>query len=364
MNNDSGKLLYQQFRRPSSPIVNIPTVIDPRTGERIVLWEDIQSMFNKAESIWNGRSLVMFMKDENLKQGIPERIAYHPGIVLDVVVEDNGQVDSIREAANLSQIPSTGRELKDYDDQLNKPLATLASADIMPNPYLFVYPEKVPHDTQSSTLTHNSLYSTSLHPIMSEQGSSKQSIDQHLNQLQDQIVQMQKTMDDKFDKTIRMRQQARNRLTIIQNRVEAILTQIYELHEYPIPRLFIVLPKAVGLRDKFKSPFSDQFRLYFLCECGTHTMSENSNTPHEIHMAKHEGYDLEQPTKFFERYGSYVLTLMQMIKYGIVAAGLFVPPLANFKIVDELDTTQKHLEYVKNNIAPLVDNTIGYQKQQ
>ncbi|KAF9923629.1 hypothetical protein BGZ65_008762, partial [Modicella reniformis] len=206
---------------------------------------------------------------------------------------------------------------------------------------------------------------------MSGQAIIKQYMDQHVillkdemaknKELQQQIAQMQKSMDEKQDQTIRMQQYTLDRLASIHNRVEAVLlTQTYELHEYPVPRLFIVLPKAVGPRDKSKNLFSDQFRLYFLCECGTHTMTEDSKTKHEIHLAKHEGYDLEQPTKFFERYGHYVLTLMNMIKYGVVVAGLVVPSLANSKIVEGLDTAQKQLEYLKKNIVPLVDDSINF----
>ncbi|KAG0003305.1 hypothetical protein BGZ65_001840 [Modicella reniformis] len=352
MNNDSGEPPSQAFRNLSTlKVVNIPT--------------NIQSGFKNAESAWNGESLVPFMMGENLEEVVPLRIAYYPEVVLDVVVGDNDQADSTREAANLSQVPSTGRESKGYDDQWKETMASLAIADNTTNQSLVV----IPHDTQSSILTHNQLQDT-LQTIISGQASSKQSIDQHFNRLQiemdknkklqQHIVQMQKTIDEKQDQTIRMQQQALDRLAIIQDQVQTVLTQTYELHEYPIPRLFIVLPKAADLRDKFKNLFSDQFRLYFLCECGTHTMSEDSKIPHQIHMAKHEGYDLEQPTKFFERYGSYVLTLMQMIKYGIVTAGLFVPPLANFRIVDGLDTTQKHLEYLKKNIVPLVADTIDF----
>ncbi|KAF9936215.1 hypothetical protein BGZ65_002656, partial [Modicella reniformis] len=310
------------------------------------------------------------MIDENLEQVIPLRITYQPGVVLDVVVDATEQTISTGEAVYLSQIPSTGMEPKDHDDRLNQTVAALAIADNTTNQSLVMYPKTSTEFSRSSILTHNLLHNTPLHTIMSGQAIIKQSIDQHFErlqtemdknkQLQEQMVQMQKTMDEKQDQTIRMQQQALDRLAIIQDRVQAVLTQTYELHEYPIPRLFIVLPMSVGLRDKFKSLFSEQFRLYFLCECGTHTMSEDSKTPHEIHLAKHEGYDLEQPTEFFERYGTYILTLMQMIKYGITVAGVVVPSLANFKIMDELDTAQKYLEYLKNNIAPLVDDTIGF----
>ncbi|KAF9981659.1 hypothetical protein BGZ65_003709, partial [Modicella reniformis] len=154
---------------------------------------------------------------------------------------------------------------------------------------------------------------------MSGQAIIKKSIDQHFDrlqiemdrnkQLQKQIVQMQQQMKvnqqlqqqiregllKKQEEMIQMQKETLDRLAIIHNRVQAVLPQYYELHEYPIPLLFIVLPKAVGLLHKFKN-ILDQFRLYFLCECGTHTMSGESKARHEIHLTKHEGYDLEQLT--------------------------------------------------------------------
>ncbi|KAF9313758.1 hypothetical protein BG006_004082, partial [Podila minutissima] len=41
-------------------------------------------------------------------------------------------------------------------------------------------------------------------------------------------------------------QQIKNRLILIQNKTEAILKQQLELAEYPIPRLFIVLPEELA----------------------------------------------------------------------------------------------------------------------
>ncbi|KAF9079520.1 hypothetical protein BGX23_003845, partial [Mortierella sp. AD031] len=42
----------------------------------------------------------------------------------------------------------------------------------------------------------------------------------------------------------RSQQQTIDRLVILQQRVDAILVQNYELHEYPIPRLFVILPES------------------------------------------------------------------------------------------------------------------------
>jgi hypothetical protein len=56
-------------RRPVTDYVaDIPALTDPKTGERIILWSDIQDAFKNAESIWNGKSLVPFLKDENFER--------------------------------------------------------------------------------------------------------------------------------------------------------------------------------------------------------------------------------------------------------------------------------------------------------
>ncbi|KAG0261637.1 hypothetical protein BGZ95_004182, partial [Linnemannia exigua] len=129
------------------------------------------------------------------------------------------------------------------------------------------------------------------------------------------------------DKALEMQKQALGRLVVIQERIQAILTQTCDLHEYPIPRLFIILPKETNLTNLF------QFRLYFLCECGEHAKvlngdDTNIQLQHHIHIAKHEGYDLQRPTEFFQKYGRYMLTLLQMIKYGSTIAGYFTPSLS------------------------------------
>jgi len=76
-----------------------------------------------------------------------------------------------------------------------------------------------------------------------------------------------------------------NRQVILENRMQALMTQNYELHEYPIPRLFIVLPKPKRRKDKIIHPLAKRYRLYFLCECGEHTTEAGrGNLPNKIHL--------------------------------------------------------------------------------
>jgi hypothetical protein len=59
----------QAFRsRTTNEVINIPTTLDPKTGELVILWSNIQDGFENARSIRNGYDLVPLMKDENLQQ--------------------------------------------------------------------------------------------------------------------------------------------------------------------------------------------------------------------------------------------------------------------------------------------------------
>jgi uncharacterized phage protein gp47/JayE len=59
----------QEFRRRSTKdVIQITTHPDPKTGQRVVLWADIQSAIKNAESVWNGTFLVSFLRDENLME--------------------------------------------------------------------------------------------------------------------------------------------------------------------------------------------------------------------------------------------------------------------------------------------------------
>ncbi|KAG0315586.1 hypothetical protein BGZ99_007361 [Dissophora globulifera] len=150
-------------------------------------------------------------------------------------------------------------------------------------------------------------------------------------------------------------------LAVLQSQAQAILTQTFELHEYPIPRLFIVLPQEPSRWDAV-NPFSNKFRLYFLCECGEHTKSANSKTkiPHHIHLAKHEGYDIARPSEFFRQYGEYVLTILKMLKLGITVAGVVMPALSQLISPDVIGQSIDSLKQLQDNIMPTVDQVIEW----
>lgn len=119
-----------------------------------------------------------------------------------------------------------------------------------------------------------------------------------------------------------------NNIVIIRDRIEAFLTKTFELYEYPIPRPFIVLFCLVqGILDAALGVFAEHHRAYSLCKCGSHTTPEDVENQHEIYFAKHEGYDLDRSTLFFERYVSYLITMLQIVPFRISAPGSVDHPL-------------------------------------
>ncbi|KAF9930089.1 hypothetical protein BGZ67_005993 [Mortierella alpina] len=150
--------------------------------------------------------------------------------------------------------------------------------------------------------------------------------------------------------------QALGQLAVLKARVDALLTQTYELHEYPIPRLFVVLPQDCT-RWRAMDPFSNKFRLYFMCECGEHSKAIDSNT--EIHFAKHEGYQIARPNEFFQAYGSHVFAILKMLKLGISVAGVAVPAISHLVRPDAIDQATSYLQILKD-IEPMMDPVVDW----
>ncbi|KAG0359336.1 hypothetical protein BGZ54_009984, partial [Gamsiella multidivaricata] len=319
--------------------------------------------------------IVAFLTDDNFASLKPRRINHHPGVVLDVVVDSarKNTIDRAREKESLRQAVFTGPAAPSSAmgmptkaiDLLRYTSSSYAAADEAESVTQQVTDLSISDQTSSNKcpvvcltemtqqLTMSSQaclsqYTLQLRDIQRGQNDIVAEVRKNRS-LQEQMFLLQQQMDEKQVQMLQMQKQALDHLTIIQSRVQTVLTQTYELHEYPIPRLFIVLPKASRRRDKLLNPFSDQ---------------EGTKIPNEIHLAKHEGYDLSRPNEFFEKYGSYVLMLMQTIKYGIKIARVVVPQLAHFKITDGIKAVEEQLKFVKKNFGQLIDNTIGFIEGQ
>ncbi|KAK3820206.1 MAG: hypothetical protein J3Q66DRAFT_368222 [Benniella sp.] len=396
----AGKHL-QGFRVVSSSPTNIshttifiPSKLDEKTGDRIVLWRDIQREIKNADRVRNGNTSVVFMTGDDFEEQdsdrsptvftllgcayrlIPQRILYHPGVVLDVLVEGReGTVSLCSEtlgSSRVSDCDSTqsmdrrGVDVSNAVQHISR--VSIATADAV-DKILAIQSAVLDKEEQGSLLrlglpngtqweTNIYIQNTQITPVG--------------NCISEQLARMETTgiqEDDLFQMhTLHMlqqmldkQQQILDRQVILENRMQTLMTQNYELHEYPIPRLFIVLPKPKKRKHRIIHPLAKRYRLYFSCECGDHTTGGGrGNLPNKIHLTKHEGYELDQPNEFIKQYGSYVLAIMKFLKYGAVAAGALVPPLALFKVVDGLDAIQRRVMMTTDSIGSLVDETVRH----
>ncbi|KAF9432967.1 hypothetical protein BGZ76_010044, partial [Entomortierella beljakovae] len=175
----------------------------------------------------------------------------------------------------------------------------------------------------------------------------------------DTILKLQLEAEKKSEMMITLQHQALDRLAILQKHAKSILLQNFELHEYTIPRLFIILP-VDNTSWNLANILRIKFRLHFLCECGTYTTEENKEIRNQIHLARHEGYEIRNPTEFFIKYGKYMLILMKALKLGIQAVETTTPYKPIQSLVDAgIDYSIKYVENLSTDIHALKsDNSI------
>ncbi|KAF9356467.1 hypothetical protein BGX34_009921 [Mortierella sp. NVP85] len=393
---------FQSFRprypegSPSSTSqpTTIPTHVN-KAGGHVVFFSDIELVFNGVKRIMRGGQLVPFLRDENFNRIEPLQIAYHPGVELDAVIEDAGPrtvsdsntplstplsippsipIVSISEPVQDLPTDAADQSKTEKSDLLintavpYKELHRFSIMDENDNEKSLIYQPSTLKSEVFQSAQYKQLYNKCLQDILSGQAvqleSLKDTLNRHFRSILAELERSKALQYKQLEMQEKMHQaqlETLDRLAIIHNRIQAVSNQTYELHEYPVPRLFIVLPKAARRRDAGTGLLPEQFRLYYLCECGSHTMAKDSTIPHEVHLAKHEGYDLERPVEFFEQFGTYVLTVLQMIKYGNTSAGMSIPPLTQSKLVDE---SQRMFDFTAGEIGALVDEAITFISNQ
>ncbi|KAF9574760.1 hypothetical protein EC968_005546 [Mortierella alpina] len=399
MVNRTSLPLHQAFHCPiEGRTTSIEAQLDPVSGAFVILWQRIQLSFQDVQYCRHGEKEVHREVDpKTLTELDPPRIKYHPGVILEVVQDSRptlrggprpvfnapprvGWLRSPPKPEMLSSRPRSAAFLEETN--FGRSLLRM-SQDVSPK-------------GQASIGTYCDLLESYLSALMTGQGRQMVSIKTHMTSiitsLEQEISRHHSEAEEKYSELARnqklmlendreakatrerlmamqrsmheMQEEILTRLAAIHCRVQAVLVQTYELFEYPIPRLFIVLPVEPDLWDKL-NPFTHRFRLYFLCECGDHSKpATSSNKPHHIHLAKHHGYDLLRPTEFFERYGSHLLTMLDMVKYGITTAGIIVPTLATLGILDGVKEVKDVFKFGKEAFGSLLDEAIEYVKNR
>ncbi|KAF8986011.1 hypothetical protein BGZ46_010428 [Entomortierella lignicola] len=286
-------------------------VRDGSDGQSYILVEDIRDAF-----FYFGDKLY------------PERIASYPGEVLTVVP--------------LTQTPCSPQQSALVNSSASVQSTQLVSGSVDPSLYSLL-------DIQSKK-------------FLSVLGNIQDQVDrlehntQHSDNKISQILETQNNI-------LRAQDKLMGKMDAVIANTEALLTQTFELHEYTLPRLFIVLPEVAyhGINPALiLSKYTGvKFRLYFLCECGTHTSPTGPHHLNHIHIARHEGYEINRPTEFFRKYGPHILRLLQVLKFGINLASGVIPALSTISAIDLPEQITKDLDL---KVTSCIQYLSAYQK--
>ncbi|KAF9339535.1 hypothetical protein BGZ91_005619 [Linnemannia elongata] len=309
---------HQRFRQ-GDKVDLLAVRKDKNTGELYSRLTDIQNTSPSAQRFKVNGITLNFLEDDNEQLYEPKRIAHYPEDTIDII---EGPV--LARASPPVPLSSTARTQTSIDNPTHQ--------------------SQLP-STQDSDLSMVG----QMNEMLREQAASKER--------EERILQEQAESKARDEQMLKMQQETIDRLTVNQQRVEALLVQNYELYEYPIPRLFVVLPDSFSDWDP-RNFLMERFRLFFLCECGGgcgagtggHTTSGQcsinsaasiSSIParNSIHLAKHEGYELSRPTEFFDQYGPYVLGMLKVLKHCLAVAAVAAPvaALADSGLKDVMD---------------------------
>ncbi|KAF9205747.1 hypothetical protein BGZ59_000293 [Podila verticillata] len=365
---------------------------------------DIQDAFPGAARFRVEGKGILFLENDHGQRYSPNRIAFYPGKVVEVVLA--GQIshsssESITSSQN-STLTSTTANIP--SSELSKmPVSPPTSPDSDSGktliagtpPYSPLVTLVARRHTSYDTTTSSSTSFTSVSrlstielaqqiALIQHQLDSQRAVQEslHAEQMAEftHLVQLHAEAKQRDEEMHRLVQQANDRLVLVHKKVEAILVQNYELHEYPIPRLFVILPDmessqwmdrdgvggggggggGMATLKKWIPRLTDKFRLYFLCECGEHAKADSTTTMPEdassishnnTHLANHEGYEISRPSDFMDRYGPYVLGMLQVLRTCLTAAALVSPAVAHLPLMDGLDK-------VASNVCRSVEDTV------
>ncbi|KAF9371626.1 hypothetical protein BGX21_005063, partial [Mortierella sp. AD011] len=299
---------YQGFRVAGTTTDVQKIYVDKIDGQNIIFWEDIERVFPRVQHVQNGEFVVKLLRDLNQTTITPHCIKHYPGIVLDVVLSATAEhvpIDFPLRILNLAlDLVVTGLTML-----LRHSAGILSSTIRLASTFLARL-----LTTIASIVTFMSSWICTVHSMRKLEG-------------------FEGTVNRKLDN--------------------------YELLEYTILRLFIVLPETSTSWDP-ASIIRTKFRLHFICECGEHTKPTGSKIPHHLHLANQEGYVINKPTEFFKKYGPFLMLMLKMIKLGTRIAGYAVPALKDLKLVNALDYSKSTIDSVTSEVIKGVDYSLAY----
>ncbi|KAF9279988.1 hypothetical protein BGZ88_012436 [Linnemannia elongata] len=369
---------HQRFRQ-GDKAVSIAVRIDKTTGEYYSRITDIQTFFPDA-SLFNLDGVFLnYLEDEYDQVYDPARIAHYPNDIIDVIVTDPVQIPisppvtlsglllSQANSEHSNLITSMGPSTNSIDLKMTnlslRPLPSATSTTLTQT----LLDAPLPYSSPSSSSTSNvvtlqttsiarpmAILSTMAMDITQLQQQIERSTDQqsaYHQQLLTQLVQMVGQMNEMLqeqaaskareeqmlqeqaeskireEQMLKKQQETIDRLIVNQQRVDALLLQNYELHEYPIPRLFVVLPDSFNDWDP-RNFLMERFRLFFLCSA------------------------VMTVVQFFDQYGPYVLGMLRILQHCLAVAAMAAPvaAMADSGLKDVMDGVKSISESTINAV--------------
>ncbi|KAG0323656.1 hypothetical protein BGZ99_002641 [Dissophora globulifera] len=363
---------------PLGPVIGINTHLDTKSNQHVILWSDIEYVFSNARYVVRDRTVISLLADDELIERKPKMILYHPGVILKVIVTMHRgyspTIDSEFSLAGSAVIPSVDTAQEQISQLTTEAELETSSVAAAKRNTIFARARTY----SFSSLLHKRHSSTKEpRPPLHEADSDKKEHERLVNiksdlqwQLEESRQQVQeiearmtkkiRSLKEKITAMLEQNERLMDHMAAKENQIQTLITQNYELHEYPVPRLFIILPKDERKRDFARNLVSKTFRLYFLCECGVHTGREADRSPHSIHLANHDGYDIVKQSDFVRKYGSHLLKVLQMVKFSLIAAEAAVPALQHFKVVHNLENIMSTLGLPNETLSALLDESISF----
>ncbi|ORY94358.1 hypothetical protein BCR41DRAFT_426923 [Lobosporangium transversale] len=348
---------YQQFQKTNSDIIEevcVRTVNTSASNDNsscFVSLQDIRDVFPDALRFKLDGHPIPFLLDDNGNRIEPPRIAFYPDRILDVIAgapqscncvcncesssssSSNAIIrlptlkqsknldfqDLLWSLSNIAQ-PSnsflTIRNNEDFNSHLEEIKGLLLEAKNRDNEVIKLQSEMLKLQLEAKEKNDEVL---KLQLEAREKSDEVVKVQLEMRQLQLEAKEKDDKMLEMQKETLNLQQQVLDRLAILQQKVEAILIQSFELHEYPIPRLFIILPIDRTKWDPMNI-LRNKVRLHFLCEHGIHAVNAAKSCHDQIHLARHEGYEIRESTEFFQKYGKYMTILLQCLSMGMPLA--------------------------------------------
>ncbi|KAF9349841.1 hypothetical protein BGX34_001569, partial [Mortierella sp. NVP85] len=382
--------------------LTIPVRWDAELGRHIILLSDVQLVFKDARRFLDNGEIVPFIKDHASQELTPLRIEYRHGVVLEAL-EADGEGDS-----GTNTNPTTMSSVSDVTSHI------VETSQEGPYSHYNNGTESLPtlqhlveeltitdgaarshvHDTASGCYTdlpllaHINHYGSYINDMMSSQetrmsraqSSMKhlvESMNREISENRNQMRQMSELIDDlttskqedeqiqsnkqeneqhmlgKQQQILQAQRRGINRLVAIQECVQDAADMVFTALEHPLHHLFVVFPFG------YESG-SHNFRLFFLCEHDQPSKTENRAPLSNIHLARHEGYELQDADEFFQDYAPYLMSIFHILKNGTTSPGFDIPRLSYMMLAKGVDEVQDILKLSDNTILSLMNETTSY----